>query len=190
MGEAVQVLQVHLDHLQHFSRLLLGFASGHPVDDHGAHDGALHRLSGIQVRRRVLEHDGDLPVQLFHVLMRRFAQVDPVDHGFAAGHLRQGQQHPGQGRLAGAGFTDETDDLALLHGERNVVHGLHLLVRRLEQTLGDLEIFLHVAHFDHGCAHSAASFPSACSSSRKQRHLCSSLTWISGGVLSLHFSMA
>src|ERR1035441_1559651 len=71
--------------------------------------------------------------------LRRCApQVDPGDRGVAAVRADQRGQHPERGRLPGSVGTEETEDLAALHGE---VHAADRVDRGgLAATLGPVRL--------------------------------------------------
>src|ERR1035441_3449916 len=81
-----------------------------------------------------LGHEADVPPHL----RRGAPQVDPGDRGLAAVRADQRGQHPERGRLPGAVGTEETEDLAALHGE---VHAADRVDRGgLAATLGPVRL--------------------------------------------------
>ena len=120
------------DEAQHLDRLGAGLLARHLLmDAHGLHDlltAGEHRVQGAQA---VLKHHGDvLAADLLHLPLRKREQVFAVEEDLAV-ILRQPffviQTHDGLARdaLAAAGFSDEAEDLALVHIERHTLHGVH-----------------------------------------------------------------
>ena len=80
----------------------------------------------VQAFGRVLEDDLDVPPQrrAVEVARRDIADRYPaIEQDLAGAAVDQPADQPGDGALAGAGFTDQAQAFARPHGEGNVVHG-------------------------------------------------------------------
>ena len=120
-----------------------------------AHDVA-DRHAGVKARIGVLEHNlHTAPVgqhihrNLFLLVKQHLAVID----NRAVGRLIQAQQGAAGGRLAAAGFADQTQGLALADGKAHVIHSLHILLVLAHAAGG--EILLQMLYFNEILAHQA-----------------------------------
>jgi hypothetical protein len=90
----------------------------------------------VRVERVVLEDHRDVPL-----LGRQVVHDALADRDLAFGDVLEPRDHPQRGRLAAARRADEHDELAVADLEREVVHGVHVVVVDLLDLFED-----HVSH--------------------------------------------
>ena len=108
-------------------------------------DDAIHAPARIEAGERVLEDHLQAAAQLLPLgLARRRPHVDAVEGHAARGRRQQADHHPGDRRLARAGFAHQSQRLAALDREGDVRHRLEVgLVAALDDAIdpgpGDVE---------------------------------------------------
>ena len=108
-----------------------GLLLGDPLMDHeGLRELPLDGENGVETGHGLLENDRDLvAADLIHFAEGDLGQIDAPEKDLAALDIavavKQAQDAHGRNGLAGAGFADYAKRLALLHGIRYVIDGLH-----------------------------------------------------------------
>ena len=90
------------------------------------------------------------------IIAAELAHVLAIEGDLAVGRLDQAQHAAPRGRLAAAGFADETEGLAAVDRERYAVDGIDRADLARQQAAEDREMFLQAADAEQGLAHDAA----------------------------------
>src|SRR5690606_24693914 len=86
----------------------------------------VHLEDGVERAERVLEHALDPTVVLPPLAEGEGRDVAPVERHGAARRVEQVEHHLADGRLAAAGLPDQGHDLAALHVETDLAHGVQV----------------------------------------------------------------
>ncbi len=82
-------------------------------------------MGGIECVIRILKDDLHRP---YHVLVpcagRKMGQVHVCEFRGSVFRFQQPDKDPGQGRLSGSAFPDQSDDFAAPNGEAHLIQGL------------------------------------------------------------------
>lgn len=153
-------------------------------------------LAAVERGVRVLEHDLDVPAPLTAAACgtRRMCPVLAPERDAATGGTLQADDHPRRGRLAGAGFADDTEEPAGGQGEADVGDRGRLgtpAAERLGQVLD------HEQRFGHRWASSFEAEPTcSCGTDRprspgiRTHRVCDGPICSRGGTPARHSSCA
>src|SRR5882762_955895 len=131
-GELVRVFgervrgEAHLVEQLQAERAPPGLAAADAVDLHRLHQDLAHREARIERGIRILEHDLDAPLVGIRRLLRQRQQIPALEQHFAAGSLVQPHEQQADRGLAGPGFADHPERLALGHLERGALDRFEL----------------------------------------------------------------
>ena len=149
-ASAVQLMRISsfqslgkTDQFHHLSCLFsdLGFRKALIVDLDRLLDQLQDAHSGIQRCVGILEDHLDVGTVLFlEFLQRDIGNIRILEHDLTGGRLVQAHQGLAQCGLAAAGLSDDTDGLALLNVESDVVYCM-------QKSSRSLEVLLQILHF-------------------------------------------
>jgi len=128
-------------------RAPLGLAAAHAVDLHRLHQDLAHREARIERGIGILEHDLDAPLVGVRRLRRQRQQVPALEQHCAAGGLVQPHKQQAHRGLAGPGFADHPERLALGQLERSALHGLQLAPS--EEPVAEIEALGEAARLEN-----------------------------------------
>jgi hypothetical protein len=134
------------------------------VDGERLPDDLLDRLAGVQGRVRVLEDHLHLSAHRSELPVRELRDVLPLEADRAGRRVDEPKHQPRGRRLSAPGLADDAERLALVHGERHVLDGMHACPSAREDSLAYGKLLRDVLEFDDrlSCrAHPAAPSLSA-----------------------------
>ena len=113
-------------------------------DQHGLGDDLTDLHAGMQGAVGILEHDLHVLAQRPQFAALHVGQILAVIGDIAGGRLDKAQQGSGHGGLAAAGLANDTQGLAPVQSQGDVVHSLHIALLFKEPFL-DGEPFFDIA---------------------------------------------
>jgi hypothetical protein len=126
-------------------------------------DRLAHRREAVERRVRVLEDALGLATHAEALATTEARRVDAVDQHAAGRRVLEAESDPAEGRLAGAGLADQTEGLAAVDAEADVVDRLHPADGATQESALAGELHPHLAELEHG-AHGLATSRSGRSS--------------------------
>ena len=144
------------------------------VDLHRVADDRAHPLARVERRVRILEDHLHLAPQRSQRARAEIADVPAVEDDPARRRLVEADDRPAERRFAAARLADETERLALPHGEADVVDRVDPRDLALQQPLADREVLDEVRDLEERTvavlehAHAAAISPRIVASRRRR----------------------
>ena len=150
VGKRVREPPPHADQVQQPAHFFLPFPlCAHPVDLQGVPHDSAHAHHRVQRRQRVLKDDLHLPPQRAQFPAGERAHVPSLEIHPSRGGLVQSQDRAGEGRLAAAAFSDQSEGLVPVDLKRHPVHGPHHVPALVEMHL---QVHYPQQRFRHGPA--------------------------------------
>jgi hypothetical protein len=128
VGDTVLHLRVETDHLKKLrdSPPVLGLRVDRVVDLEWFTHHIARRLAGIKRTIRVLKHKLQIAAKRTYPSFRPSCDIVPLKEDLPSGGAIETEDATGHGRLATAAFADQTQGLAFLYFETDVVHRLDM----------------------------------------------------------------
>ena len=143
--EAAEVLALQADAVQQLGRARRDLRLVDAVQRERRADDLADPLARVQRRERVLEDHLHLAPDGLELRAAGLRDVGAAEADRAAGRVEQAHERARQRRLAAARLADEAERLALAQVQRDVVDGVHVGDRAVEQQpLLDREVLLEV----------------------------------------------